>query len=163
MGRGGRCGPGPQRRRIRRNPRLCSRLQSQRSAHLRPDRRRPLAERRTARIPRALRAGRSTQMTATHPSVVFLMYHELALPGRRLVASEPGYVRYVLDAAEFAWQMRAIRDLGFRGIGVRQALDFPSQSVAITFDDGCETDLLSAAPVLKQLGFGATFYVVAGW
>jgi peptidoglycan/xylan/chitin deacetylase (PgdA/CDA1 family) len=102
-------------------------------------------------------------MTATHPSVVFLMYHELALRGRRLVESEPGYVRYVLDAAEFEWQMRAIRDLGFRGIGVRQALDFPSQSVAITFDDGCETDLLSAAPVLKQLGFGATFYVVAGW
>lgn len=102
-------------------------------------------------------------MTAPDPSVVFLMYHELALAGRSPVESEPGYLRYVLDAAEFEWQMRAIRDLGLRGIGVSQALEFPSRSVAITFDDGCETDLLSAAPVLKSLGFGATFYVVAGW
>jgi len=102
-------------------------------------------------------------MTSTHASVVFLMYHELALPGRSLVESEPGYIRYALDAAEFEGQMRAIRDMGFRGIGVGRALEFPSRSVAITFDDGCETDLLSAAPVLKQLGFGATFYVVAGW
>jgi peptidoglycan/xylan/chitin deacetylase (PgdA/CDA1 family) len=102
-------------------------------------------------------------MTATHPSVVFLMYHELALPGRGPVESEPGYVRYVLDAREFEWQMRAIRDMGLRGIGVSQALEFPSRSVAITFDDGCETDLLIAAPVLQQFGFRATFYVVAGW
>lgn len=102
-------------------------------------------------------------MTATDPSVVFLMYHELALPGRDLVEPGPGYIRYALDAAEFEWQMRAIRDMGFRGIGVSQALEFPSRSVAITFDDGCETDLRTAAPVLKQLGFGATFYVVAGW
>lgn len=102
-------------------------------------------------------------MTATHPSVVFLMYHELALPGRSLVESEPGYVRYVLDGAEFEGQMRAVRDMGFRGIGVGQALQFPARSVAITFDDGCETDLLRAAPVLEQLGFAATFYVVAGW
>jgi len=102
-------------------------------------------------------------MTAAHSSVVFLMYHELALPGRSPVESEPGYVRYVLDASEFESQMRAIRAMGFRGISVGEALRFPSRSVAITFDDGCETDLLSAAPVLKQLGFGATFYVVAGW
>jgi peptidoglycan/xylan/chitin deacetylase (PgdA/CDA1 family) len=35
--------------------------------------------------------------------------------------------------------------------------------VTITFDDGCETDLLVAAPILKEFGFGATFYVTTGW
>jgi peptidoglycan/xylan/chitin deacetylase (PgdA/CDA1 family) len=102
-------------------------------------------------------------MTAAHSSVVFLMYHELALPGRKLVQSEPGYVRYVLKASEFAAHMSAIADLGFRGVNVSQALQFPSNAVAVTFDDGCETDLLCAAPLLKQHGFGATFYVVAEW
>jgi len=28
--------------------------------------------------------------------IVFLMYHELELPGRKLSQSEPGYVRYIL-------------------------------------------------------------------
>ena len=32
----------------------------------------------------------------------------------------------------------------------------------MTFDDGCETDLLFAAPALKDAGFGATFYVTFG-
>jgi peptidoglycan/xylan/chitin deacetylase (PgdA/CDA1 family) len=33
----------------------------------------------------------------------------------------------------------------------------------ITFDDGCETDLIAAAPLLKEARFNATFYVVAGF
>ena len=33
----------------------------------------------------------------------------------------------------------------------------------ITFDDGCETDLITAAPILKQHCFGATFFVVSGF
>ena len=96
------------------------------------------------------------------PSIVYLMYHELALPGRPLCQSEPGYVRYVLDVAEFEGQMAAIREMGFRGVNVSEALRFPSHAVAVTFDDGCETDLLSAAPILEKFNFGATFYVVTG-
>jgi peptidoglycan/xylan/chitin deacetylase (PgdA/CDA1 family) len=37
------------------------------------------------------------------------------------------------------------------------------QSVVISFDDGCETDLDIAAPLLHERGFGATFYIVAGF
>lgn len=102
-------------------------------------------------------------MSSAQPSVVFLMYHELALPGRSLVQSEPGYVRYVLNVAEFEAQMATLQQIGFRGVSTTEALQFPSRAVAVTFDDGCETDLISAAPILHQLGFGATFYVVAGW
>ena len=35
--------------------------------------------------------------------------------------------------------------------------------LALTFDDGCETDLLTAAPALKQANFNATFYVTVGF
>ena len=96
-------------------------------------------------------------------STVFLMYHELELPGRRLCQNDPGYVRYIISADEFSAQMQQVRELGLCGVSVSDALKVDEPAVCITFDDGCETDLISAAPILKEFGFGATFYVVAGF
>jgi hypothetical protein len=98
------------------------------------------------------------------PAIVFLMYHELELPNRALCQPEPGYIRYVLRARDFQAQVQSLRLGGLQGWSVGEALAFPSPSgVAITFDDGCETDLLCAAPVLKEANFGATFYITAGF
>lgn len=95
---------------------------------------------------------------------VFLMYHELELPGRKLCQSEAGYVRYILQLETFRQQMDWLKDSGWRGVNVNEALLYPSEpSVCITFDDGCETDLVSAAPVLREFGFHATFYMTAGY
>jgi peptidoglycan/xylan/chitin deacetylase (PgdA/CDA1 family) len=92
------------------------------------------------------------------------MYHELALAGRNLCQSEPGYVRYILPLATFREQMAWIKQSGWRGLNVSEALRFPVEpSVCITFDDGCETDLIAAAPVLLEFGFNATFYLTAGF
>ncbi len=96
------------------------------------------------------------------PATVFLMYHEIELPQRILCQSEPGYVRYAIPVDQFGAQMSAIRELGLRGVSVGEALKFSTPAVALTIDDGCETDLLTIAPVLKQFGYGATFYVTAG-
>jgi peptidoglycan/xylan/chitin deacetylase (PgdA/CDA1 family) len=96
--------------------------------------------------------------------VVFLMYHELETPGRALRQAEPGYVRYIVRAHNFRAQMELLKSKGWKGVSVGEAINsFAPKTVAITFDDGCETDLLSAAPVLQDLGFGATFYITAGW
>ncbi|MHB8216801.1 MAG: polysaccharide deacetylase family protein [Candidatus Sulfotelmatobacter sp.] len=96
--------------------------------------------------------------------IVFLMYHELELPGRPLCQSEPGYVRYILSRESFREQIQWLRQDGWSGLSVSQALTFPvEKSVAITFDDGSETDLIAAAPILKESGFNATFYVTAGF
>jgi peptidoglycan/xylan/chitin deacetylase (PgdA/CDA1 family) len=98
------------------------------------------------------------------PSIVFLMYHELEPLGHTPCHSQPGYVRYVLRAADFHAQMILLQNQGWRGVSVSEAMRFPEQkTVAITFDDGSETDLTCAAPMLRQLGFGATFYITAGW
>jgi peptidoglycan/xylan/chitin deacetylase (PgdA/CDA1 family) len=95
---------------------------------------------------------------------VFLMYHELELPGRALVQSEPGYVRYILRLDEFRAQMEWLKGAGIRGLNVAEALRYSDDpGVCITFDDGCETDLLAAAPILKEFGFHATFYLTAGF
>jgi peptidoglycan/xylan/chitin deacetylase (PgdA/CDA1 family) len=96
--------------------------------------------------------------------IVCLMYHELELPGRALAQVEPGYVRYILTETTFRSQVDWLRNNGWRGLNVGQALTYPAEkSVAITFDDGCETDLVAAAPILLGAGFQATFYVTAGF
>jgi len=95
---------------------------------------------------------------------VFLMYHELELPGRPLCQSEPGYVRYVVAKADFESQMEWLGSIGWRGVSVSEALAIPDGAgVALTFDDGSETDLLSAAPILRQADFSATFYITVGF
>jgi peptidoglycan/xylan/chitin deacetylase (PgdA/CDA1 family) len=96
--------------------------------------------------------------------IVFLMYHELEIGGRKLCQSEPGYVRYILPLETFRRQMAWIKESGWRGLNVGEAVRYPAEpGVCITFDDGCETDLIAAAPVLREFGFNATFYLTAGF
>jgi peptidoglycan/xylan/chitin deacetylase (PgdA/CDA1 family) len=98
--------------------------------------------------------------------ILFLMYHEIESPGRPLSNTDPGYVRYVVKEPEFSRQLQAMRSAGSRGVTVSEALaSLPSGShdcVALTFDDGSETDLLTAAPMLRDASFNATFFIVAG-
>ncbi|HUO14452.1 MAG TPA: polysaccharide deacetylase family protein [Verrucomicrobiae bacterium] len=97
------------------------------------------------------------------PSIVFLMYHELEVPHRRICQDEPGYSRYVLTEAQFLSQIQYLKENAWQALSVGQALKFPTgRSVVITFDDGCETDLLVAAPILRQAGFTATFFITSG-
>lgn len=98
------------------------------------------------------------------PRTVFLMYHELELPGRALCQSEMGYVRYILSESDFRSHLESLKQRGWHGWSISEALRFPEgRGVAITFDDGCETDLLAAAPLLREANFGATFYVTTGF
>ncbi|HXJ96824.1 MAG TPA: polysaccharide deacetylase family protein [Terriglobia bacterium] len=97
--------------------------------------------------------------------MVYLMYHELELPGHALCQNQPGYVRYVLRKDEFQHQLALLSKHGFQGLNVSQDRngDHPGSGIVITFDDGCETDLTVAAPLLLSRGFQATFYLVVGF
>ncbi len=96
--------------------------------------------------------------------VVFLMYHELEMPGRPMARNEPGYMRYVVRLPDFRSQMELLQRRGWRGVSVGDTLGaFAEKTVAITFDDGCESDLLYAAPILRDLNFSATFYITTGF
>jgi len=97
-------------------------------------------------------------------SIVYLMYHEIELPGRELCQSEPGYVRYIVTEADFRSHLSLLKQNGWHGMSVEQALTSPTNpGVVFTFDDGCETDLIRAAPLLKDAGFGGTFYITVGF
>jgi peptidoglycan/xylan/chitin deacetylase (PgdA/CDA1 family) len=100
----------------------------------------------------------------TGPKRVFLMYHELEIPGRVLCQSEPGYLRYVVTRDDFRNQVNLIQADGWRAVNVSDSFSQPeSPAVVITFDDGCETDLVCAAQMLKEANFGATFYITVGF
>jgi peptidoglycan/xylan/chitin deacetylase (PgdA/CDA1 family) len=94
---------------------------------------------------------------------VFLMYHELERPGRPLCDRDAGYVRYVVPEESFRAQMRTLGEVAAHGASVGGWLQDPAASVVITFDDGCESDWVVAAPILKEHGFAATFYVSSGF
>jgi len=96
--------------------------------------------------------------------IAFLMYHELKVPARPVCQNEPGYIHYVVSVSDFKTQMQTLKASGWQGSSVSQALGFPqAPTVALCFDDGCETDLIAAAPILQELGFGATCYVTSGF
>jgi peptidoglycan/xylan/chitin deacetylase (PgdA/CDA1 family) len=60
--------------------------------------------------------------------------------------------------------MKFLKDSSLGGMNVTTALDSPAHpGVVITFDDGCETDLISAAPMIREFGFNGTFYVTVGF
>lgn len=95
-------------------------------------------------------------------ATTFLMYHEVELPGRALADADPGYVRYCVTLAGFRKQLEIITSAGLRGLSVSQWIDDAvsgAPSVVLTFDDGCETDLITAMPLLHAHGFGATCYL----
>jgi peptidoglycan/xylan/chitin deacetylase (PgdA/CDA1 family) len=98
--------------------------------------------------------------------IVYLTYHELQMPGHPLCLPGEAYERFVVQESEFRHQLARLQSSGFRAMNVTEALRSSGQGereVVITFDDGCESDLLGAAPALKEAGFGAAFYVVVDW
>src|ERR1700730_5712458 len=97
---------------------------------------------------------------------VYLMYHELQVPGRELCQDFRGHLQYAVRQGELSIQLRYLKDNHWQGTSVSEALSGPNRTtptVGITFDDGSETDLISAAPLLNEVGFNATFYIIVGW
>jgi peptidoglycan/xylan/chitin deacetylase (PgdA/CDA1 family) len=93
--------------------------------------------------------------------VPILMYHR--------VADDPSDRRYTVAPKRFEQQMRLLRSRGYRIVNLEDVIqaiegkiDLSSKVVALTFDDGFKDTYNQAAPILRDLGFTATFFVVSG-
>lgn len=85
-----------------------------------------------------------------------LMYHSI---GDR--ADDPYQV--TVTPQRFAAQMALLARLGVRGCSMAELLDQPGgRRVGLTFDDGYRDFVTEALPVLTELGFTATVFVLAG-
>ncbi len=94
--------------------------------------------------------------------VPILMYHNIDAPPRG-VRLRGLYVK----PGRFLHQMHLLRWLGYQGLSMTAALPYlrgerSGRVAVITFDDGYRDNLENALPVLADLGFSATCYVVAG-
>ncbi len=96
-------------------------------------------------------------------AIPILMYHQIDEPPPR-GAKLRGLV---VSPQSFAWQMRMLRLLGFKGCSMRDLEPYlegekSGKVVGITFDDGYQNNLQNALPVLVRHDFTATCYGLAG-
>jgi peptidoglycan/xylan/chitin deacetylase (PgdA/CDA1 family) len=99
-----------------------------------------------------------------HPSgdaiAPILLYHH--------VADIDYQNRYYVSVSDFRAQMEALRSWGYTSITVTDLVnvlikggEFPNRPVVITFDDGNLDVYQNAFPILHEMGFVATTYIVA--
>jgi peptidoglycan/xylan/chitin deacetylase (PgdA/CDA1 family) len=93
------------------------------------------------------------------------MYHELLAPGQQPSRPGEGYARYVTPQDQFRSHLDCIRQCGLRGVSIGDMLGSMTDQkvVGLTFDDGCASDAMVAAPMLEEFGFSATFYLTVHW
>lgn len=103
---------------------------------------------------------RFTWWRPRRPGVPILMYHQVA-------AHRPGSPlnKWRVTPERFAAHLRLLASGGWRGVSLRDWLETPEppgRRVVITFDDGFAALVPNALPLLREHGFSATVFVVAG-
>jgi len=101
-------------------------------------------------------------MTSGH-SIPILTYHHTEQAPPKGFAMRSLWV----SPSSFATQMQWLARLGYRGLAMSELMPYlrgekSGKVVGITLDDGYQSNLLHALPILKSLGFSATCYVVSG-
>jgi len=94
--------------------------------------------------------------------IPILMYHQIDAPPPKGTPLRG----LVVAPSSFAWQMRLLRLLGYRGLSMRELEPYlkgekQGKVVGLTFDDGYQNNLTHALPVLRKHGFTATCYGVS--
>jgi len=96
-------------------------------------------------------------------SVPILMYHEVS------PSPHPAFRRYTVTPRVFARQMRWLAAFGYQPVDMETLVrarqgqgSLPKRPIVITFDDGLQSAVDHALPVLQRHRFTAVFYLVAG-
>ena len=101
-------------------------------------------------------------MTSGH-SIPILTYHHTEQAPPKGFALRSLWV----SPSSFATQMQWLARLGYTGLSMSELMPYlcgekKGKVVGITLDDGYQSNLLHALPILKNMGFSATCYVVSG-
>ncbi|MDV2115670.1 polysaccharide deacetylase family protein [Alcaligenes faecalis] len=96
------------------------------------------------------------------PMIPILMYHQVGVPAPK---GSP-YRGLTVHPTDFRRQMTWLKRLGYQGLSMAQLMPYlrgekQGKVVGISFDDGYRNVFQNAMPVLDELGFTATNYIVA--
>ena len=98
-----------------------------------------------------------------------LLYHALDAAAHPPPFDDACDMSVVVNVDDFRAQLACLAAIGKRVVSLEDAL-FPTNgqlhqngNVALTFDDGHESNYRLAFPLLQEVGFAATFYVVGGF
>jgi len=102
------------------------------------------------------------QRIGTDRTIPILMYHQIDLPAPRGTS----FRSLTVHPKSFKRQMYWMHRLGYRGLSMRDLMPYldgerTGKVFGITFDDGYRNVFQHALPVLTQLGFTSTNYLVA--
>jgi len=97
-----------------------------------------------------------------YKSIPILMYHQIDVPAPR----GTNFRGLTVHPKSFARQMSWMHRLGYRGLSMRDLMPYlrgerTGKVFGITFDDGFRNVFTHALPVLTELGFTSTNYLVA--
>lgn len=103
-------------------------------------------------------------MNMTAARVPVLMYHRVGSP------HHAGDRTYCIEPARFAAHLRALNDAGYRPVAIEDFVHWleegtptlPARAFVLTFDDGFADLHRHAWPLLRELGWPATVFLVAG-
>ena len=103
-----------------------------------------------------------TRAGALAEPIAILSYHQTVAPPRRGTPVRS----LVLPPRRFARQLFTLRMLGYQGLSMRDLEPYlrgekTGKVVGITLDDGYLNNFVEALPVLRDLGFTATAYIVS--
>ena len=100
--------------------------------------------------------------SAAETRVPVLMYHRVG------TAHNAWETKYCVSPQTFQAQMQRLRHAGFSAVSIERFVEWlehgrplPSRAFVITFDDGFQGVYDFAAPILQQLGWPATVFLVA--
>lgn len=98
----------------------------------------------------------------TQKSIPILMYHQIDKPAPRGTQ----FRGLTVHPKNFSRQMRWMHRLGYRGLSMRDLMPYlrgeqTGKVFGVTFDDGFRNVFTHALPVLTELGFTSTNYLVA--
>src|SRR5688572_13812483 len=108
---------------------------------------------------------RQTSASTARPArpVALLSYHQTDKPPRRGTPVRS----LTLPPWRFAMQLRALKLLGWQGLSLRDLEPYlrgemSGKVFGITLDDGYVNNFDNALPILRDVGFTATAYIVSG-